>query len=130
MTNKINKNLFKDACKVYNFKVKMIQKNGCLECYEKAAFELCNFFKGYIDTYLMFENLNDLEMKSFIKDEIQNETLQKAVRIPTYDWFLNSDMCKCIKNKDVDNFLYMQKKGLKKRKIKNKVLRLISNIIN
>lgn len=130
MTNKINKNLFEDACKAYDFKVKMIQESGCVECYEKAAFELCNFFRGYIDMYLKFENLSDTEIKSFIKNKIQNETLQRAIKIPTYEWFLNDPIWKCIKNKDVDTFFNIQKKGLRRRKIKYKALKLISNIIN
>lgn len=130
MTNKINKNLFKDACKAYNFKLKMIEKNGCIECYQKVAFELCNLFRTYVDMYLMFSNLNDIEIKCFVENEIQNETLQNAVRIPTYEWFLNDQIYQSIKNKDVETFLNIQKNGLRKRKIKNKVLRLISNIIN
>ena len=130
MTNKINKNLFKDACKAYKFKLKMIEKNDCKECYQNAAFELCNFFITYIDTYLMFANLNDVEMKDFVKNEIQNKILQNAVRIPTYEWFLNNQIYQCIKEKDIDTFLNMRKKGIKKKKIKNKILRLISNIIN
>lgn len=129
MTNKINKNLFKDACTAYNFKLKMFKQHNSKDSVSKASGELCNFFITYIDTYLKFSNLSDAEMKAFVENEIKNEDLQKAVRIPTYDWFLNNKTYQCIKNQDVQGFLNIQKKGLIKRKLKNKVMFIISKIL-
>lgn len=129
MTNKINKNLFKDACTAYNFKLHMFEKHNSKESYAKASAELCNFFITYIDTYLKLTDLNDFEIKNIISKEIKNKDLQKAVRIPTYEWFLNDERYNCIKNKDIEKFLEMQKKGLKKRKLKNKAMIIMSKIL-
>ena len=129
MTNNINKNLFKDACKAYNFKLKIFEKFNCKDCYEKASVELCNFFKGYIDTYLVFSNFNDLQLLNFIENGIKNKDLQKAVNMPQYEWFLNDEIYKCIKNQDVEKFLEFQKKGLIKRKMRIKTLKVISKVL-
>lgn len=129
MTNKINKNLFKDACTAYNFKLQMFKKHNSKDSVPKASGELCNFFITYIDTYLKFSNLSDSEIKTFVENEIKNEDLQKAVRIPTYDWFLNNKTYQCIKDQDAQGFLSIQKKGLVKRKLKNKVMVIISKIL-
>ena len=118
MTNNINKNLFKDACKAYNFKLKIFEKFNCKDCYEKASVELCNFFKGYIDTYLVFSNFNDLQLLNFIENGIKNKDLQKAVNMPQYEWFLNDEIYRSIKSQDSKKFVELQKKGLIKRKIK------------
>lgn len=130
MTDNINKNLFKDACIAYNFKLDMFKKHKRDESYSKASVELCNFFNGYIDTYLKCSDFNDLDVKNIIKKEIENVTLQKAVRIPTYDWFVNNEIYKAIKNKDFQAFLNLKKIGLRKRKIKKELLIYISRILN
>lgn len=129
MTNKINKNLFKDACTAYNFKLKMFKEYNSKESYAKASVELCNFFITYIDTYLKFSNFNNFDMEKFIEKEIQNDDLQTAVNIPTYDWFLNNKTYQCIKNKDAQKFLDIQKGGIIGKKIKNKVMIIISKIL-
>ena len=130
MTNNINKNLFKDACKAYNFKMMMFEQHNSIQSYGKASAELCNFFITYIDTYLKFSNLNQIEIEDLAKREIQNKDLQKAVRIPEYDWFLSNETYQCIKKQDVEGFLNILKKGLAKRKLKNKALFIISKILN
>ena len=129
MTNKINKNLFKDACTAYKFKLKMFKEHNSKESYAKASVELCNFFITYIDTYLRFTNLSDMEIKSIISEEIKNEILQNAVRIPTYEWFLNNKIYNCIKIQDIDEFLRLQKHGIKKRKLKSKIINILSKIL-
>lgn len=129
MTNKINKSLFKDACTAYNFKLHMFEKHNKKESYAKASVELCNFFITYIDTYLKFTNLNDLAIKNIISKEIKNEDLQKAVRIPKYEWFLNNEVYRSIKNQDVQGFFVIQKRGLIKRKLKNRITHIISRIL-
>ena len=130
MTNKINKNLFKDACIAYNFKLQIFKEQNSNDSYAKASVGLCNFFKGYIDTYLKFSNLNQIEIEDLVKKEIQNKDLQKAVRIPEYDWFLSNETYQCIKKQDVEGFLNILKKGLAKRRLKNKALFIISKILN
>lgn len=129
MTNNINKNLFKDACTAYKFKLKMFKEHNSKESYAKASVELCNFFITYIDTYLRFTNLSDMEIKSIISEEIKNEILQNAVRIPTYEWFLNNKLYNCIKIQDIDEFLRLQKHGIKKRKLKSKIINIVSKIL-
>ena len=129
MTNKINKNLFKDACSTYNFKLKILKKYNSKESYAKASVELCNFFITYIDTYLKFSSLNNFEILDFIQNEVQNQDLQKAVNIPTYDWFLNNKTYQCIKEQNVQEFLNIQKKGLIRKKIKCKAMIIISKIL-
>ena len=129
MTNNINKNLFKDACKAYNFKMLMFAQHNSIESYGKASAELCNFFITYIDTYLKFTKLNELEIKNIISKEIRNENLQKAVRIPTYKWFLDNELYKSIKSQDVNAFFDIQKKGLKKRKLKSSIMKIISRVL-
>ncbi len=114
MTNNINKNLFKDACIAYNFKLKMFEEHNSKESYAKASVELCNFFITYIDMYLKFTKLNDLEIEAIISEEIKSKELQYAVRIPTYEWFLSNKNYKCIKNMDIQGFLNLQKRILKK----------------
>lgn len=130
MTNNINKNLFKDACTAYNFKLKMFNEHNSQESYSKASVELCNFFITYIDTYLKYTNLNDLEIKNIISEEIKNETLQKAVNIPMYDWFLDNKLYNCIKIQDIDEFLRIQKNGIKKRRLKSKIMNFMSKVLN
>lgn len=130
ITNNINKNLFKDACTAYNFKLKMFEEHNSKESYAKASVELCNFFITYIDTYLRFTNLSDAKIKSIISKEIKNKTLQKAVRIPRYDWFLNNKLYNCIKKQDVDKFLEIKKHGRRKKKLKSKMIYFVSKILN
>lgn len=129
MTNNINKNLFKDACTAYKFKLKMFNEHNSQESYAKASVELCNFFITYIDTYLKFTNLNDLEIKDIISEEIKSQELQDAVRIPKYEWFLSNNNYKCIRDMDIQGFLDLQKKGLKKRILKNKMMVIMSKIL-
>ena len=128
MTNKINKNLFKDACKAYNFKLDMFKKHDSEESYAKASVELCNFFITYIDEYLKLGNINDIEMEKFILNEMITLDLQNAVRIPTDDWFLNNEIYQCIKNKDSKRFLELRKIGLKKKILKKKILTTLSKV--
>ena len=90
---------------------------------------MCNFFKGYIDTYLVFSNFNELQLLNFIENEMKNKDLQKAVNMPQYEWFLNDEIYKCIKNQDVEKFLEFQKKGLIKRKMRIKTLKVISKVL-
>lgn len=129
MTNKINKNLFKDACIAYNFKLQIFEEQNRHDSYAKASVELCNFFITYVETYLKWGALNDSEIEAFVENEIKNEDLQKAVNIPTYEWFLNNKIYQCIKNQDVQGFLSIQKKGIIKRKIRSKVMFIISKIL-
>ena len=129
MTNNINKNLFKDACKAYNFKLKIFEKFNCKDCYEKASVELCNFFKGYIDTYLVFSNFNELQLLNFIENEMKNKDLQKAVNMPQYEWFLNDEIYRSIKSQDAKKFVELQKKGIIKRKIKINTLKVINKVL-
>lgn len=129
MTNNINKNLFKDACIAYDFKLKMFKEHNSNDSCAKAAVELCNFFITYIDTYLKFTDLNELKIKDIISKEIRNENLQKAVRIPTYKWFLDNELYKSIKSQDVNAFFDIQKKGLKKRKLKSSIMKIISRVL-
>ena len=130
MTNNINKNLFKDACKAYNFKLKIFEKFNCKDCYEKASVELCNFFKGYIDTYLVFSKFNELQLLNFIENEMKNKDLQKAVNMPQYEWFLNDKIYKYIKIQDAKKFLEIIERGFVKRRIMIATLRFISKILN
>lgn len=129
MTNSINKNLFKDACKAYNFKLKIFEKFNCKDCYEKASVELCNFFKGYIDTYLVFSKFNELQLLNFIENEMKNKDLQKAVNMPQYEWFLNDEIYRSIKSQDSKKFVELQKKGIIKRKIKINTLKVINKVL-
>ena len=46
-----------------------------------------------------------------------------------YEWFLNNKIYQCIKNQDVQGFLSIQKKGIIKRKIRSKVMFIISKIL-
>lgn len=128
MTNKINEKLFIEACEVYNFKIGVFSKMGMTDCIEKASFELCNFFKSYIEQYLMFYNPNDNHINLIIEKEIQNPDLQRAVNFIQTDWMLKKKEVEYIKEKNIVGILNLQKCNFTKKKIKKKMLIIVSKI--
>lgn len=129
MTNKINDKLFLEACKVYDFKVDIFSKMGMTECIEKASFELCNFFQGYIQQYLMLYGLDDNRVSIIIENEIKNPKLQSAVRMIKTEWMLNEKKVEYIKEKNIEGILNIQRHDFTKKRLKNNILRFVSKVL-
>ena len=129
MTNKINKNLFKEACKVYNFKMDIFLKENISDCIEKASFELCNFFESYIEQYLIFYGLYDNRINLIIKNEIQNPDLQKAVKIIHSPWMIKEKKVEYIKEKNIEGFLNLKKKNFARKKARHAILQFVSKML-
>lgn len=126
MTNKMNYDLFKTACKAYEIKLKYLDKYSYEKGYIFAAIELKNFFNTYIESYFKYTNLNVEEISEKIKEEaLDKNFIDALMRIQRSEY--KDEKLNKILNNDIAN--YINDKFPNKNKIKLKYL-IKKSIIN
>ena len=82
MTNKMNDNLFIDACKTYEIKIKYLKKYNYFDKAEiYTAIELKNFLNTYIIDYFTYTKYSKEKIIKEINNAIENSSFKSALKI-------------------------------------------------
>lgn len=131
MTNKMNTNLFKDACIAYELKLKYLDKYQYKKGYIFIAIELINFLNTYIESYFKYTDLSRIEVCEIIKNEINNFSFKDALIKISNSKYIDKRYQLLLENKILDyiNTIILNEKKLKYNfKIKEAIIKIVGNI--
>lgn len=115
-----------DAIKQYQYKIEVYKKYNKLDFIKMANVELCNYFISYVDAVIEKYPLNVSYEK--IKNILNLPIIHDAYKGVTFDWFLNSEKYKAIKNMDIEGLIMLRKTVVKKNRYKKIVFRILNYI--